>query len=579
MKDEQYVAKLVDAARRIIVRDVVDVTADPLTVARLSHRPTMELIKGVTALSAVAPELVTGSDADGTVMTGLKALVRHLTALQLDGGLFSGGDNLVSPPDSAFTLNDVCLTLELLDKVDCPAEITAAVREPLFAIARKAAPAMLTGGIHTPNHRWEISGALVGLGMVLREPALTARAHQWLAEHIDIQPDGLYSERSPLYASHVSNPSLVSMARRLPEPEFLDMVRRNLIAIAALMQPDGSVETVQSRRQDQFASFDPEPFLSQARLLAVTSGDGTIAAFAAELSSRPITDPARHLAEYLVDPRVGETLPATNDGNGTDDVPAVVDFAESRLSRVRLDGTVGKPRVTASVYAGSDFNATYRVASGLANNATLVDFHTPQLTVTGVRIAPDFFDIGPLRPDAIERDGLTWTMRETRTSGYYQPLSAEECREDGSYPMSYEGRFFAQMAYDRRHRDDMSLESTVETRVRPDGFDLAARFEGPHTSFACKIGVAGEGLQVVSGVETIDGELHALAGQDVVMRAGDTELVISHGEEQPVAPSSYDPGETVTYVGGNDRMPGTPIVFSGLTSGAFTVSVTFRGIE
>ncbi|BDR52186.1 hypothetical protein KIM372_00930 [Bombiscardovia nodaiensis] len=615
MRDEEYVGKVIQAAVEEIPSQVERLTGSDQARAqleRLAHRPTMELIKGIVALAIVRPDLLaepaqptqsaqsaqsaqfaqSAQSAQSGLLGGLEALIHHLTDLQMDMGLFSGGDNLVSPPDSAFTINDLCLAIELLRKPECPPRVVAAAQGPLEAIAQAAVPAMLTGGIHTPNHRWEISSALVGLSLVVSSDdtgrKLRARADAWLAEHIDIQSDGLYSERSPNYSAYVSNPCLIALARRLGEPEFLSMVNRDLRAMAALMQPNGFLETVQSRRQDQFADFDPIPFLSQARLLANLYQDPDVVAFAANLSARPLVDPARHLAEYVIDPRLAQPLPPAQEGAVSSEQPRVTDFSDTKLSRVVLSGSLTSPRVAASVYAGSDFGATGRVSSGLANNPSIMDFTTAQLSVAALRISPQFFDIGPLRPQEWSRNGLNWTLHESRTSGYYQPLPSELIRADGTYPMTFEGRFCAQMAFDQRSRTDMTLLSTVQIAMHPNGFDLLVHFDGPRTPFACLLALSGpedgcpqasSGIEILQGAQEHEGTWLAQAGQQVQVRRAGTLLRLDHQEEPTLVSCDYDPGETVTFVGGNDRIPGLPLVFSGTTSSDFRLAARFEGLS
>ncbi|WP_137656333.1 hypothetical protein [Bifidobacterium moukalabense] len=575
MLDASYKAKVIDAAERQIPADVLAVTSNEHIIADLAHRPTMELIKGVVALSAVSPGIVMADD--GQFLDRLSALVSHLSDLLLDEGLFSGGDNLVSPPDSGFTINDLCLTMELVGLGRCSPEAMAVVKDPLMSIARKAAPAMLIGGIHTPNHRWEISSALVGLGVLLDDERLIKRAYQWLAEHIDIQSDGLYSERSPNYAAYVSNPCLIAMARRLHRKDFLDIVNKNLKANAMLMQSDGTLETVQSRRQDQFESYDPEPFLSQARLLANITGDADVVAFAYELSERDIDDPARHLTELLIDDRVCATLPRPT-LDGLDIEPRIVDFLDTKMSRALwLDSTAKLVR-TATVYAGSDFNATYRVASGLANNASLMDYRTRGLGVATLQLAPDFFDIGPLRPTTLQRTGMHWTLHESRTSGYYQPLEDRFIRRDGRYPMTYEGRFFAQMSFDKRHRDKMTLHSTIDIELHEDGFTVQVHFDGPRTTFACVVGLVGNGLRIDGGAKYDGSMWAACTDSPIIAQTGNTRLTITHDEEAGTEPTAYDPGETVTFVDGSARIVGTPVKFSGVTSSDFILTAHFETI-
>ena len=116
---------------------------------------------------------------------------------------------------------------------------------------RRSARALAEGGVHTPNHRWEICKALAHLNHLWPSRLLMARINDWLGEGIDQDAEGEYSERSPNYASEVTNRSLLAVARLADKPRLLDNVRRNLDLTLYRLQPNGEVETVQSRRQDQ----------------------------------------------------------------------------------------------------------------------------------------------------------------------------------------------------------------------------------------------------------------------------------------------------------------------------------------
>lgn len=582
MSDTSYPNRLVEQSGALIRRRVDRINRDRTSLERMTHRPTMELIKGIVALAAAA-----GTVPDESTVAVLSGLLDHLVSLQLEGGLFSGGDNLVSPPDSAFTINDLCLTLELMQRRGCPDRIVSLVREPLLSIARKTAPAMVRGGVHTPNHRWEIASALVGLDLFLGDTDLKARAEQWLAEGIDIQADGLYSERSPNYAAHVSNPCLIALARRLNRSGYLDYVEANLEADAALMRPDGLMETIQSRRQDQNRPFDPEPFLSQARLLALVQGNTDVVSLALDLSSRQLADPTRHLAELLVDPRLAGPLPVRATEGPRKDPEAgpvrVRHYRETGMDRVLLSGDSWPGSLaTASVYAGSDFPTTGRVASGLANNSTIMDFTTPLIQLTALRLSPNFFDLGPLRPQELEamEHESTWTMHDRRTSGYYQPLDPEFRSPEGSYALTDEGRFFARMSFDRRRRDDMTLESDLRLSLRSDGFDLRVDFHGPVTSYACLLGLSGKDLRIGSGADrSPDGSWLVNGSDRVEVSAGPVDgavaLTLRYGGAPTGSPVTYDPGESYTFVNGDDAVEGRRLIFTGLTSAPFTLSGQF----
>src|SRR5690606_5315407 len=219
-------------------------TATPPTAPAPGHRELMRQVAAAVALRVVRPE-VGGADPSRLVVA--EEVAARLAALQGADGLFSSDGNLHSPPDSAFAINDLGATIAVIDAADDPA--LAPLRRRLLEIGERALPALLAGGVHTPNHRWEIASALVRL-RALDERAVQ-RAEQWLAEGVDVDADGLYSERSANYAAFVSNPSLLVLAEALVRPDLVEVVHRNLHAQLVLTDADGVVETVFSRRQDQ----------------------------------------------------------------------------------------------------------------------------------------------------------------------------------------------------------------------------------------------------------------------------------------------------------------------------------------
>ena len=71
---------------------------------------------------------------------------------------------------------------QLLNRHDWAEVAPVAAKLKLFL--ERTIPAMLTGGCHTPNHRWVITAALSLLYEIFPLPELIARAEEWLAEGI-----------------------------------------------------------------------------------------------------------------------------------------------------------------------------------------------------------------------------------------------------------------------------------------------------------------------------------------------------------------------------------------------------------
>ena len=94
---------------------------------------------------------------------------------------------------------------------DCPPTLYSD-RQRLEQVLRKAGPAIAAGGVHTPNHRWEIAAALARTHHLFPDRRYAARIDDWLDEGIDATPDGIYSERSSTYASEVTNHCLLAIA-------------------------------------------------------------------------------------------------------------------------------------------------------------------------------------------------------------------------------------------------------------------------------------------------------------------------------------------------------------------------------
>ena len=113
-----------------------------------------------------------------------------------DGTISPGWTNMHSPPDTAFAVVGLGAAAMNCWKHDMGALETEARADIRKLFSELSAPALLTGGCHTPNHRWVLTAALAFLHRLTGNAELIARADQWLAEGMDCTEDGEWTERS-----------------------------------------------------------------------------------------------------------------------------------------------------------------------------------------------------------------------------------------------------------------------------------------------------------------------------------------------------------------------------------------------
>lgn len=562
---------LIAAARADLADLLASDAAPEQQTGQSGHRRLMAAVG-----ACVVVPLAEGTDPGPDVVAAAQRWLTRLTQLQAPSGLFSSSVNLESPPDSAFTINDVTTTLALLrgpareawgdDDDDVPARLTA--------LLRRALPALIAGGVHTPNHRWELASALAAAGRLLGQDAALARARDWLGEGIDVDSDGLYSERSPNYAAYVSDPSLLVLADTLPSDALRAIVHRNLHATLDLATPAGSTEALYSRRQDQRElGFPLGPFLGPFARFAAgcdrCARGAHLASLTADVSAASVLALAAlhtEVAEGL--DRAAATSPVLTPDHGERIFPVAGLWRRWRGP----DWTV--------VYGGSDVPATGRVASGLATNPTFARFARAGVEVASLRLSRGFFDVGPFRAATIEApadtpddapagalpDGETpgggaapvrrLRLIETLRASYYQPLAAADRRADGRYPLEDEGRFSAALGFSARDSDEHELRTTVTITDAPNEVVVEIETAGVATWQSLEIALA-PGVAVTGAVE-LDGDRFRLVESARVRRpgaAGALELA-ADPPGSVTLPAAYDPGERYTHLGGTDALGG-----------------------
>lgn len=104
--------------------------------------------------------------------------------------------NVNSPPDTAFTVRLVLPCYRLLERERERLPETGPIREKLKTFLDRSIPCLLTGGVHTPNHRWVMTGALGMLYEMYGDERMKKRAYEYFSEGFDITEQGEWFERS-----------------------------------------------------------------------------------------------------------------------------------------------------------------------------------------------------------------------------------------------------------------------------------------------------------------------------------------------------------------------------------------------
>jgi uncharacterized protein YozE (UPF0346 family) len=216
------------------------------------------------------------------IVSRLNDIVDVLLKLQYPDGTMDSGGNRQSPPDTGFSLHYLCPAASLLNQQK-DKELDD-VRAKLEKFLRSAGNGLAVGGIHTPNHRWVVSLALTGCYALYEDEKYLNRVNEWLAEGIYCDGDGMFPERSPNYSEVVDN-ALLNIGHILDKPYLFDYVRKNLMSTYYLMDENGDIQTVASRRQDQDFLLTITRYYLFYRYMANYSNDGEMAAIARKIES------------------------------------------------------------------------------------------------------------------------------------------------------------------------------------------------------------------------------------------------------------------------------------------------------
>lgn len=180
------------------------------------------------------------------ILRGCESLMRRL---HKDGTTDMLISNFRTP--GTFELNGLTEQYRILEKYSSGTELEKKALDALKEVIIHMGDGLLASGFHTPNHRWVESAALLGVYDISGKKELLEKAEKYLAEGIDIDENGEFTERSAGMYNKVNDWALMLISKYGKKPEILDHVYKNLKLMLGFIEHDGSVFTQNSSRKDK----------------------------------------------------------------------------------------------------------------------------------------------------------------------------------------------------------------------------------------------------------------------------------------------------------------------------------------
>ena len=235
-----------------------------------------------------------------------------------DGSLDLLETNFHDSAETGFTVHELGPAYKVMKALTRHTPAEDELETEILRYLNGAADAMVNLGFHTPNHRWVISAALAYCWRLLGREDCRAHIDDFLREGIDCDENGEYTERSSGVYNAICDRSLSMMARELDMPELYEHVKRNLRMILTYIEPDNTISTINSRRQDVGKAPDWTMYYSNFLQMALVTGDGDFAWVAdrmlEQLEKRPCAPYCEQFSELILNPglraRLAEIQPA-----------------------------------------------------------------------------------------------------------------------------------------------------------------------------------------------------------------------------------------------------------------------------
>jgi len=160
--------------------------------------------------------------------------------------------NFHDPSYCGFSVRDALgPMLDVIKKYTLHAPLEDKIEARLISMISRMGKAMEQFGFHTPNHRWIICSALSYVYKFTGDEKALDTMNKYLWEGIDCDEYGEYTERSTGVYNLICNRSFLFLAHTTGDKKYLEYPARNMRLMHSFYEPDKTICTMNSMRQDR----------------------------------------------------------------------------------------------------------------------------------------------------------------------------------------------------------------------------------------------------------------------------------------------------------------------------------------
>lgn len=326
-----------------------------------------------------------------------------------------------------FGIPGICNAYRMISAIPQKTPEEAEVTEMIYHLMERISGGLLASGFHTPNHRWVHTASLYYMYNTLhkKDERFLDLAKKYLAEKIDIDENGEFSERSAGMYSAISDRALCDIAVEAKMPELFDLVKRNLRLVYRFIEKGSLIFTQNSRRKDKgevgsSTLFDFDRYTDICLVAYANTHDLEFlqilkSAMDKRISNEPIHSPFRI---YMLYPELRELS---------------VDL--SALPPIEEEFHMFLPK--SGIVRAKEKGAVYSI---LSRNPDFLHITVGDISISA-RICSSFFAKAQFLSDAIERIGeKTYRMTFHTWADYKLPFDTPPEGSENYWSMDYSSR-------------------------------------------------------------------------------------------------------------------------------------------